>query len=488
MKYQTLVKSAVSGAIFAAAFTASAEDTATTYDLNGTGGAWSDSSTWATGTVPTTTKLDTVKVSSDNANLIVDSDATLGYFDISSVNNFDVSIADGKTFTFGGAYAGESGDRNKKITFNGNGTLSFGVAREALDNASSKASYVFNTKVKFALGDTWLQRSSFTFNNDVEFSGGQVVARSGGEAADFYFNKGTVDVKSTHFNFVDCKSIYVGKDVNLFNSASGRGAGFNNLTLEGSMTLYGERTGWGIRFATMFGGNTTFGSTAVLKQMKGSTSNLRNIFYGNITVEDGADLQFAQAISFGRRSWEDTVNLTLNGKNSIKTINSDGSVSGQGGTNFVLKRQTGVTGDAAGTETLDYVKLNVTLNADNDFGVFQFYGDSVLTLDTNGKNVSIKGFEALTEELASSSVNVYFKNLVDNTVRIYDKKGIELSEEGQSTNVFFYDADNNAMGVFLKDAGDGSYWINTTAVPEPATYAALFGLAALGFALYRRRR
>ena len=485
MKYQTLVKSAVSGAIFAAAFTSSAEDTATTYDLNGTGGAWSDSSTWATGTVPTTTNLDTVKVSSDNANLIVDSDATLGYFDISSVNNFDVSIADGKTFTFGGAYAGESGDRNKKITFNGNGTLSFGVLKEALDNASSKASYVFNTKVKFALRDTWLQRSSFTFNNDVEFSGGQVVAR--GRTGDFYFNKGSVNVKNTHFNFVDCGSIYVGKDVNFFNTSNGQGAGFNNLTLEGTMTLYGERKGWGVRFATRFDGNTKFASTAVLKQMKGSTSDFRNIFSGNITVEDGADLQFAQAISFGR-SWEDTVTLTLNGKNSIKTINSDGSVSGQGKTNFVLKRQKGVTGDGAATETLDYVKLNVTLNADNDFGVFQFYGDSVLTLDTNGKNVSIKGFEALTEELVSSSVNVYFKNLVDNTVRIYDKKGIELSEEGQSTNVFFYDADNNAMGVFLKDAGDGSYWINTTAVPEPATYAALFGLAAFALVLYRRRR
>ncbi len=485
MKYQTLVKSAVSGAIFAAAFTASAEDTATTYDLNGTGGAWSDSSTWATGTVPTTTKLDTVKVSSDNANLIVDSDATLGYFDISSVNNFDVSIADGQTFTFGGAYAGKSGDRNKTITFNGNGTLSFGVSREALDNASSKASYVFNTKVKFALRDTWLQRSSFTFNNDVEFSGGQVVARA--STADFYFNKGTVNVKSTHFNFIDSKSIYVANGVNFFNTSNGSGAGFNNLTLGGSMTLYGERKGWGVRCSTLFRGNTTFASTAVLKQMKGSTSDLRNIFCGNITVEDGADLQFAQAISFGRHG-DTSVTLTLNGKNSIKIINSDGSVSGQGETNFVLKRQVGVTGDAAGTETLDYVKLNVTLNADNDFGVFQFYGNSVLTLDTNGKNVSIKGFEALTEELASSSVNVYFKNLVDNTVRIYDKKGIELSEEGQSTNVFFYDADNNAMGVFLKDAGDGSYWINTTAVPEPATYAALFGLAALGFALYRRRR
>lgn len=485
MKYQALVKSAVSGAIFAAAFTASAEDTATTYDLNGTGGAWSASSTWATGIVPTTTKLDTVKVSSDNANLIVDSNATLGYFDISSVNNFDVSIADGQTFTFGGAYAGESGDRNKTITFNGNGTLSLGVVREALDNASSGASYVFNTKVKFALTDTWLQRSSFTFNNDVEFSGGQVVARA--QSADFYFNKGTVNVKSTSFNFIDSRSIYVANGVNLFNTSNGVGAGFNNLTLEGTMTIYGERKGWGVRCSTLFQGNTTFASTAVLKQMRGSTSDFRNIFRGNITVEDGADLQFAQAISFGRYG-DTSVTLTLNGKNSIKTINSDGSVSGQGETNFVLKRQVGVTGDAAGTETLDYVKLNVTLNADNDFGVFQFYGNSVLTLDTNGKNVSIKGFEALTEELASSSVNVYFKNLVDNTVRIYDKKGIELSEEGQSTNVFFYDADNNAMGVFLKDAGDGSYWINTTAVPEPATYAVLFGLAALGFALYRRRR
>lgn len=35
---------------------------------------------------------------------------------------------------------------------------------------------------------------------------------------------------------------------------------------------------------------------------------------------------------------------------------------------------------------------------------------------------------------------------------------------------------------------DGLYVRYVNAVPEPATYAALFGLAALGFALYRRRR
>ena len=45
-------------------------------------------------------------------------------------------------------------------------------------------------------------------------------------------------------------------------------------------------------------------------------------------------------------------------------------------------------------------------------------------------------------------------------------------------------------GSFKWELGsDGTYWlVGTAAVPEPATVAAFFGLAALGFALYRRRR
>ena len=38
------------------------------------------------------------------------------------------------------------------------------------------------------------------------------------------------------------------------------------------------------------------------------------------------------------------------------------------------------------------------------------------------------------------------------------------------------------------DGTVGGYWLTTAPIPEPATWAAIFGAVALGFAAYRRRK
>jgi hypothetical protein len=47
------------------------------------------------------------------------------------------------------------------------------------------------------------------------------------------------------------------------------------------------------------------------------------------------------------------------------------------------------------------------------------------------------------------------------------------------------EADNPLSGITVASTGD---WLTTSAIPEPSTYAALAGLAALGLAAWRRKR
>lgn len=40
--------------------------------------------------------------------------------------------------------------------------------------------------------------------------------------------------------------------------------------------------------------------------------------------------------------------------------------------------------------------------------------------------------------------------------------------------------------AFVADSTNGGYWLNV--IPEPSTYATIFGFIALGFAMFRRRK
>ena len=64
------------------------------------------------------------------------------------------------------------------------------------------------------------------------------------------------------------------------------------------------------------------------------------------------------------------------------------------------------------------------------------------------------------------------------------------SSFSQSTNLSFLNSTNSRL--FVGSEGSGvtfdSFVVTTSAIPEPGTYAAFAGLAALGLAAYRRRR
>ena len=113
--------------------------------------------------------------------------------------------------------------------------------------------------------------------------------------------------------------------------------------------------------------------------------------------------------------------------------------------------------------------------------------DYLVTFDhlmTKGENDNY--FE--TDTLSKDGLNfkIVFFNFANGKVML--KNGLLKDEDYQ--NIVAYtgsDESGTALGNFYWDS-ETKYLMSRDAVPEPATYAAVFGLAALGFALYRKRR
>lgn len=113
--------------------------------------------------------------------------------------------------------------------------------------------------------------------------------------------------------------------------------------------------------------------------------------------------------------------------------------------------------------------------------------DYLVTFDhlmTKGENDNY--FE--TDTLSKDGLNfkIVFFNFANGKVML--ENGLLNDEDYQ--NIVAYtgsDESGTALGNFYWDS-ETKYLMSRDAVPEPATYAAVFGLAALGFALYRRRR
>ena len=62
------------------------------------------------------------------------------------------------------------------------------------------------------------------------------------------------------------------------------------------------------------------------------------------------------------------------------------------------------------------------------------------------------------------------------------------SEDGKITYSTFIDpsGDNADDQMVFVEGTNGGYWLNV--IPEPSTYATIFGFIALGFAMFRRRK
>lgn len=71
---------------------------------------------------------------------------------------------------------------------------------------------------------------------------------------------------------------------------------------------------------------------------------------------------------------------------------------------------------------------------------------------------------------------------------LFSKETVSEDEIKAALSNMLFDGESGIIGYDSVTVDGKDYWVLTAAVPEPATFAALFGILALSFAAYRRKR
>jgi hypothetical protein len=220
-----------------------------------------------------------------------------------------------------------------------------------------------------------------------------------------------------------------------------------------------------ITHALSLAGNTeaTFNSGSKLYL----ESEKRILLSGNatLTVNQGAMLE-AEYIQFGNNPGVGA-KLILNGKDVFK------NPAGTGDSNLLI---------------VGGYKADIKVSQTNSFGMTSVNKQSEIFLElafTDAESYinfgKIRG-ASVTEAIFK------VKNFENNRIKGY------LGDQITGTQLWLYDekledyVQLNADKFGWVDAGNGYFWLNMTAVPEPAEWAMIFGGIALALAIYRRRK
>jgi len=211
-------------------------------------------------------------------------------------------------------------------------------------------------------------------------------------------------------------------------------------------------------------------------------------FFRPATFNSGADWTAYDKITLkgSDETVDRTATVTVNSGADFAVQNANpathtGRIIFSGNNNLVLNKANAITdesGNPTKLVTVSGTKNNrMTVNADQDF--FRVYvNNSDLSVYMN--NTAVLRF---TEEgfVSSNGAFMHVYNFREESLYIAYS---ESMAESVANYVKLYDGDETFLGMATLGT-DG--WV-TLAIPEPATYAAFFGLLALGFAAYRRRK
>ena len=172
-----------------------------------------------------------------------------------------------------------------------------------------------------------------------------------------------------------------------------------------------------------------------------------------------------------------TIGANSKVKLSTSTINLQGTLTLNGGNIF-----TNQSGEAAQADCIN-INFNgsansLILNADNSFYSLGFSAsNSVGKITLNGNSFS---FETLSP---SDGSYILFTDFEEGKVYHY---GFDVLEENDDGSLKYFKADDGMGGLDNLYVLDNGYL--TLNIPEPSTYAILFGIVSLGAVLARRRK
>lgn len=453
---------------------------------------WSDSSTWVGGTLPSSDE--TITFEGSDTQLVVDQSVTASNITLSEGQSQTIDISQDSTLKLSSLTGtGES----SLLTVTGSGKLT------SLSKATN-ANVHFNMSGGTLENPTtvWLGAmegaTSNTNSMKLVFTGHYTGARANG-----FFNStfildenSSYKVGSGHWNMWGDGAKFITKSGSKFIMTST--GGFNCakavMDVAGNITVAGKYDLAQGQSYTMNWSNATFRAGASINQTATAASvnptgnylDWRNVLIrdGTTTIESGVEknaLNFQSIIYFG----VDTT-LVLNSSDVFKSgvlQSKNGAIvqQEQGKTTFYLQDR------VWGGSSYSYGASNFILenNADNNIGAFAFWTDSTLTLKLDGKSkLAINDLQHM--EGASGYIQVFIENLgrdklffgdlvfENPDVYFYDPDTLDLLEEGIDYEL--------VSGVYNGVSGK---WMN--AIPEPSTFAAIFGVVALAVILRRRR-
>lgn len=367
----------------------------------------------------------------------------------------------------------------------GNYTLAFGAT---IDNNGSENDFAFKNSASFSW---YLTNNTLTLMNS-----GSDTAVSNYEMGNgkFYGNAvGASVLVNTNATFTGTSLAFDGNNYGTAFAIGTQNTKLVNVNYNVEKTEFSKESSLRIRTGSTFTSGETsefvFGAASSLDI--GGTFNYGNLtknldFSGSGTIWAKGMLVLNQALNLK----EGSVLKIVEGRTAF----SSGAAirKGSAGNGRII-----LSGGTLDIDTVDAIAVNIGLNAgthstinisaDNSFQLVYFNLSTSLSLILeNNAKASIK------------SIGIFTGAFVDMTIEGFaeDRVFFDSNLWWDSAQITAVDADNN---VYQKDqlelvevgadlAKYGNYVLAVKQIPEPATYAAVFGALALALAVYRRRK
>jgi autotransporter-associated beta strand protein len=491
---------------------------------NGTGTSWATSANWAGDTLPVNASNTIVRIENANADgiiggsssfLSISASRTLGTIVFSNINNklpsslnIDANqsgTTTDRTITLHSGITLEN--TTSTVAFRGNnGTL--GIALGAnntfhVADLGAQLSILNNINISGGFSVEKTGAGTLLMGTGSTFSGGLILTEgrlrtngssiaSGGVITSGPFGHGTLTLRGGILQSFSATTRVYHNSVHLDGNIILGGFAPDGTTLTGTQT-----------FSTLGGGSTTVTgqrtldvqSTVIWNQTIGGTGGIvkagnatltlngDNTYAGVTTVADGTlvlngsiigGLQVQSSGAFtgtGTVSGAATIAGAHNPGNSpgIQTFNDNLTYTTGASVTWELNGNTSTQGSP--TAIFDQVVVGGTLD---------FAGATLLQLTFNAAGSTVNWNDAFW---ASSQ-----------SWRIYDAAAVTNFGNLSLASTNWADSWGNLFDTVLAGSSfslsqvGGDVYLNYAAIPEPSTYAALFGAAVLGFVIYRRRR